>query len=451
VMREQVIHPPWTSLLIFGFGALSLLGACTEEQSPPSAPHPTNALVTQERDPWHPAELPFWNLAQLVPSSAGFYRDTASGNIVVLVANPAEDDHAKEVLRSSQARRLARERLMNPQADVVVRRATYRFSQLRHWRDLMLQALDLSGVESVDLDEVGNRVLLGVDSGADRAPIRRLAQTLGVPEAAIGFELDAPARWLTLLTDSVRPIAGGTRLEFTETSSLADTAQCTLGFPALWNNTKAFMTASHCSRQHFQVDSVKQYQPKVPRDSADSQHISPIGFEVADFALIQCPPTIHNAVGCAYADAAVYQFTGPDSDWVLGRVARPSSGCFPGGCRPIVLNISSAFKVTATLDTPMVGDLVSKIGIATGWTQSYVKVSCIDKQSPDPGVYILCLDASDFEGGPGDSGAPILLNINLMPDSSATLGGILSFATNKYRYFGVWAGIAREYPGLVVH
>jgi len=183
---DHGIHRIFASAFVVG--ALALFTACTEENAPPTALRPTNTLSPQEGDPWHPGELAFWNLAQSVPSSAGFYRDTASGNIVVLVANLGAADAAKAVVRSSHARRLARERMKNPQADVVVHPATYTYLQLSQWRDLMLQALDLSGVEWVDLDEVRNRVVLGVDPGADRAPIRQLAQTLGVPEEALGFQ-----------------------------------------------------------------------------------------------------------------------------------------------------------------------------------------------------------------------------------------------------------------------
>jgi hypothetical protein len=83
----------------------------------------------------YPEERPFWNLAQTVPGSAGFFIDTASGNVVVSLTDLGQAEAAKGALRSKLAQELARARASHPHADVVSRRVAYTFLQLKAWRD----------------------------------------------------------------------------------------------------------------------------------------------------------------------------------------------------------------------------------------------------------------------------------------------------------------------------
>lgn len=115
------------------------------------------------------------------------------------------------------------------------------------------------------------------------------------------------------------------------------------------------------------------------------------------------------------------------------------------------LDIFTYWNVTATVDTPKVNDLVSKIGITTGWTQAYVAKSCVNTKGPVRGVYYLCQDYTNFGADEGDSGAPVLLNINPLPDTTVTLGGLLYGASPQYVIFTPWSGIAVEYPGITAH
>src|SRR6266511_4123929 len=93
--------------LVIGTLACERTGLPTEHPTAPSG-QPEAGLYAEER--------PFWNLAQNVPGSAGFFLDTASGNIVVLLANLTQAEAAKVVLRSSLARELSRSRVRHPQA-----------------------------------------------------------------------------------------------------------------------------------------------------------------------------------------------------------------------------------------------------------------------------------------------------------------------------------------------
>jgi len=403
--------------------------------------------LSAENITWvYPEERPFWNLAKLVPSSAGFVLDTVTGDVLVAVTDLADGERATGVLRSwaSVTRRLAKARVKHPRADVVAKRVDYAFVQLSTWRDRMNAAFSIHGVEWVDLDEARNRIVLGIDPGTDRGVIRRLARELGVPERAVEFDVDGPAVFQSVLTDSIRPIAGGTKIAY---DSAGVGLACSLGFPALYNSGMAFLTASHCSLLEFSLDSTRQYQPRRPMTHTDSINISPIGFEVANYSPQTCPPGISGT--CVWADAAVYQFSGLSSDWSLGRVARPTFGCSPGPCNPVNLQIGGYFLITSTDSAIVMNDLVSHIGIGSGWDQHFVTATCANHLVH--GVVKLCQDHATYGNKDGDSGGPVLLNINAPPDSTATLGGIHWGATKKYGIFSPWSGIIMQYPSVTAH
>ncbi len=99
----------------------------------------------------------------------------------------------------------------------------------------------------------------------------------------------------------------------------------------------------------------------------------------------------------------------------------------------------------------MVGDLVSHIGIATGWDQHFVTKSCMDVVNSTTGIRFLCQDEADFGGALGDSGGPVLLNINSLPDSTVTLGGVFWGVSPKFTTFSPWEEVKLAFPGLTVH
>lgn len=426
-----------------GLSACLVIGVAACERSEPTglpanAANPSSALAGAV----YAEERPFWNLAHTVPGSAGFFLDTASGNVIVSLTDMRQPQAAPRALRTRLAGELAKARARHPSADIVSRQVTYTFLQLKQWRDALNgEVFAIPGVVWLDLDEVRNRVVIGLEAGTDAAPLRRLAGEFAVPDGALYFEIDAPAVPEARLTDQIRPIAGATRIQSLQAGS---TVTCTMGFPALWNGTKAFVTASHCSRSTFAVDGTQQYQPTVPLTHADSLTMAPIGFEVADYSEA-CPPKLGSA--CAWADAAIYQFGGAVAQWAAAHIARPTYGCFPGPCNPVNLQIGGYLSIASTDSSLVVGDLVNMIGSATGWNQSYLQKSCVNVKL-GPGV-AECQDYGNYGNGAGDSGAPVLLNITTS-DSNAVLGGIHWGKTGQYAVFSPWSGIAREYANLSV-
>lgn len=343
-------------------------------------------------------------------------------------------------------------RARHPHAGIVFKQGRYTFVELARWRDALNDFFfETSSVQWWGIAHARNQLIVGVLSDADTQAIVAKALELGVPEGALRFERTGRFQPLETLVDSIRPIKGGIVLEY-EKSPTLPIQQCTLGFLALWGGQHAFVTASHCSSQELVLDSTKQFQPHW---HALPQSASSIGFEVADSSML-CKSSPWTFYRCSYADAAVYRATLGPGEWYFKRIARTVSGCFPS-CTPhapLTIDPTRPFwSIVRTRTTFVVGDLVSKVGIATGWTQSYVRQINMTVKG---GFAYMDQVYSDFQVDGGDSGAPVLLDILGGTDTTVTLGGILSGKVvggdfNGYAVFSPWSGILRMYPGLRVN
>lgn len=141
----------------------------------------------------YPEERPFRELAQQIPSLGGWYLDTASGNLVVLLKDLREADSARTLLTSRLARELSESRRTHPQAAVVFQKADYTWLELSEWRDRLRRVMPMTpGIVSLDVGEARNRVVIGVDSAADSIPARMLTRSLEIPDNGALIEVTGP-------------------------------------------------------------------------------------------------------------------------------------------------------------------------------------------------------------------------------------------------------------------
>src|SRR6266516_1607320 len=304
-------------------------------------------------------------VSRVVPGLAGFFYDTA-GNVVVAVKGGGGATVTRARLQPLFQQELARSRRRHPAVDIIVQGAQYTFFELRNWRDRLeaRHVLTIPGVAWLDLDEVANRIAVGLEAAGDPSP-----NLMG-------------------------------------------------------------------------TDSVAQFQPLAPLTAAESAATPAIGREISRYSA---------ACGnsrCAHSDAAIYGVM-PAQTWGLGRIAHPGSGCLPGPCSPVILNVSGYWVIDMTRESFVVNDLVSKIGSATGWSQGSVSRTCVDV-SPTHGVTYYCQMFANYGANDGDSGSPILLDIQGGSDSTVTLGGIHSGKSGNNAVFSPWSGIVQDYGSLVV-
>ncbi len=432
--------PKW-SRSVRGLAAIALtsVATCAYERDPTGVSDGRETGAATQGGLVYAEERRAAELAREIPELAGFFFDT-SGNVIVLLKGLAASETMKDRLRPRLGKELSRGRRKDA-ADLIVRTVDYSFLELKDWRDRLMRAdiLTAPGVVWLDLDEVRNRVVIGLDVGADPGAARVIAQDLGIPAEAVAFEVTGPYVSQQSLQDQFRPIEGGIRIQRV---SGGQRVSCTLGFTALWNNQPVFLTAGHCSPDPAGIDGVAQFQPTAPLTASDSAVMTPIGREIAHFS------TPCGNRRCSYSDAAVY---GALVGSRLGYIAKTVSGCFRDCPEPILdLDPNRPYwLIDTTHEGFVVNDLVSKIGSATGWSQANVQRTCVNV-SPAQGVTAYCQMFANYGADGGDSGAPILLDIGLMEDSTVTLGGIHSGRAGSNSVFSPWSGIVQDYGSLSV-
>lgn len=347
--------------------------------------------------------------ADRLPGFAGLYLDSSSRLVVRLTdparfeeaPGPVEDLLRRVVYRGPDLESVRGELL----AGMRVEPADYDFRELLTWYRswLVPEVLGRPGVTLGDIDEVRNRIVIGVRDPDTREAIAAVVEGLPVPTEAVAVEVVPPTvvhlPSSSSLNSVVRPVLGGVALNV-----------CTLGFNVsrvLTNGQedgqRYFVTNSHCTATFGQVDSVVRSQPNPN---------FPIGFEVADPPLFTqsedpaCPPGRQ----CRYSDAALFQYfdTVPS---LHAEVAWPEGGGSQNHPHPF-----STYHWVMGSGDPPVGETVHKVGKSTGRTWGQVQQSCVDVpqfttvfgQPFDTGRTMLCQGQAGLDSEDGDSGAPVV-------------------------------------------
>lgn len=349
-------------------------------------------------------ELHFADLARQVPSSAGYYFDS-TGTLVVLVRDAGEDAAAVGAMSVRvQAERLRSGDGRGAAPRITTRRATYTFKQLAEWRDLVhTEARRVNrGIASLDLDEVLNRVTIGLipNDEAKRQAVTNSLARFGVPSEALNFENVAKVRNdaapSSLLSETTDPIAAGLIVD------LAGGGSCSVGFVAQRNGTLGLVSATHCTPSVFGVDGIQLYQRIQTSNVAAQETVDPAGY--------QC-----GWDKCRGSDASFFSQSNGRAMQVglMARTQVPSTGGWGAGAGSTSVNSTNPyFFVTGQLDNPVVGQVVQKIGWGAGWTSGSVTQTCKDYNLLDfpPEFHqITCgLYATYYSQG-GDSGGPVFV------------------------------------------
>jgi hypothetical protein len=337
------------------------------------------------------ADRQWAEVAKAHPGFAGYYLDEA-GRTVLLVADMKHADGLKAVMAGASG----------VSTDVLVtREVTFDFAELYDYKRKMHGMLSEPGVVYVDLDEVNNRIVVGVDMKDQRgrvlsetemtAAARGAASRYGVPDRVLALVQARPFVPLTTLNDRLRPAPGGMRI------TNSNGGFCTLGIVVQSGAINGFLTNSHCTNVQGGVENTLFYQPTI--SSANL-----IGTEVADPPYLaggSCP------VGrvCRNSDSALVQFTGNNmglGQW--GYMARPT--CSNCGSLTISTQVSRFSMVYNSRDFA-VGDTVQKVGRTTGWTQGPVTSTCVTANSVG-NITFFCQHLAQMNAGPGDSGSAII-------------------------------------------
>lgn len=361
--------------------ALLFTAAC-ESSDVPVAPQPADAAASRAPQSFHTPDDEFARASRAeAPGFAGFYLQE-DGTPVIRLTDQTKRGEVQRYLAQELASARSGRRA-NAQQQPVFVPAAYDFAQLKDWAEQLTPLMASRGdVYLVDVDEVGNRVLLGVADATATGAVRAEAARLGVPANAVATQTQQAPQTRASLRDRQATLKGGIQIAFGQ-------YLCTLGFPATRVSTGAsiFVTNAHCTGTQYVSDGIAIYQNTV---AAGNQ----IGNEVADRGMYAC---ITGVASCRRADAAYISNNGTRP---VGRglIARTNWATGGNAGTTIVGDFRIVGRYTGTLP---VGTSLDKTGRTSGSTYGNVTNSCVTIGS------LRCQDISRVWSEGGDSGSPV--------------------------------------------
>ena len=382
-------------------GLLAVVSACDEPSNPTQPP--------SEEDSPRPADLRAERVVTLddeferiardeVPGFAGYYLDD-EGRSVVLLVDPTQRAVAARVVVAAY-----RARVGLPAAPAIIRAARYDFIQLKRWRDVAIPLTRGDGVFTLDIDEVANKVRVGVQDMAKAAELQSALLAAGIPASAVTVKVEPRPEYRQSLQGQHRPVHAGYQVQG------SGRPPCTLTVNAGGsgeNFTSFFFTASHCTGIKFGMDYLAEYQP------VNTSEANLIGWEYQDVQPYWCP---QYGMTCRYSDAALFGIpVGPQYAWA--RIARPTNYAI-GQAGTLLVDTANAFVIASDLDgDEVVGWWMDKVGRTSGWTRGQVQQTCVII------AQLVCQYVGSIWSQGGDSGSPIL-RTNISGPDPGTVGNV---------------------------
>lgn len=330
-----------------------------------------------------------------VPGFAGYYLQD-DGTPVVRLADPSQRGAAQRYLAPYFAAARSGHHAGAAGEPVFVA-AAYDFAQLRDWSEALHPLLAREGVFLIDVDEVENRVHVGVGDAAAVAAVRAEGARLGIPAAALHVETQPRPESRASLRDRHGTVRGGIQIAFSG-------GYCTFGFNAkrVSNGQSIFVTNSHCTPSYFAYDGGTIYQNTVSSSNV-------VGKEVSDRGLYACAGT---GTSCRKADAAYISHNGSRTV-AQGGIARTQWATGANAGTTIIGEFDIVARYTGTLP---VGSYLDKTGRTSGSTYGQVTHSCVTIGD------LRCQDISKVWSEGGDSGSPVYVWTS---DNDVQLHGVL--------------------------
>ena len=268
--------------------------------------------------------------------------------------------------------------------------ADYSFPELKALQ--LRTAAEVMAWEDVvytDVDEVNNRVTVGVATPAARERVLVHARRIGASDA-LEVELADPVENTYLLTDSIRAVGGGLQTGHPGGS-------CSLGFVAVREGVLGFLTASHCTPQQWGYDG-----SAVQQNDAGGV----IGVELADPSHwtgtvngFTCPA----GRLCRESDAAFFSLTADASPGVNRPIAWPNA---------LFTTTFEGYGYVRSQGSPAPGSIVQKIGHVSGRSKGNVDMTCAAVNVKDSPFTHTCAHRAPYTSIPGDSGGSVYRNVN---------------------------------------
>lgn len=334
------------------------------------------------------------DIGKRAPGFAGVTLDK-DGNLVLMHTKGADIAGIDREVRAYIAVR-------GPHAVVRVSRdqeVTYTFAELATLR----RAINpyQFHVQTVDIDEVRNRLVLGVTSDPQATALRKAILSMGQSLDAVVIEIVAPPVQTTLtLQDSARPVIAGLALV------MQGGGGCTLG-PTVrvptWK-TRYILTNSHCTATPWAYDAGAAHQPFIYNPWSTY-----FGAEAMDPPPFYGYPLCPTSTYCRQSDAAVIQFE--DTTESAFKIARTTDMVMSPGTQGGLTRASPDFAVIDTFPYAdlLVGQYLHKVGQMSGWSFGQIGNTCFDIWNAAFGGYVRCNFKAAGTVMLGDSGSPMFV------------------------------------------
>ena len=196
-------------------------------------------------------------IADEVPGFGGVFLNDEDR--VVLVMSPQTAGKSAETFKATAASALERLGTIDfgeaDPMDADIQEGTYDFRQLKTWREQVTDLLAIDGAIFLDIDEVNNCVVIGVDKNVPAAgeEVKGKLAEMDIPEDAVVVEESESIVPAITLQDRVRPVQGGLQII---ANTVPSTAFCTLNMAVIeaGHTQPYFVTCSHCSDQQGITD-----------------------------------------------------------------------------------------------------------------------------------------------------------------------------------------------------
>jgi hypothetical protein len=197
-------------------------------QSSPSMPRPSALRRTLEDD--------YTAIANQVPGFGGLYLDS-TGTVNVFLTDVGKRGQLTPLITEFLSTHGSVGRSATLAEAMSVRQGEFDFRELAAYYGSLLRTLDMNGVTKTDIDEMRNRIVIGVldDGVGDR--VRSALAKAQVPEASVIVEKAAPVVIEATLQQTIRPLVSGPIISIDR--GILSVAQCTTGFPSDHTKTEA--------------------------------------------------------------------------------------------------------------------------------------------------------------------------------------------------------------------
>jgi hypothetical protein len=320
--------------------------------------------------------------------------------------------------------------------------AQYTFLELEElYGQMQPRVLPMEGVLETGIDLVTNRLSVGVATLEAQPQVEAELAGLGIPREAVNLEQVPPMKDLAVsLSSKIRPMIGGIQITYrrNEEGRVGQHA-CTLGFIAVRNDVRGFITNSHCADKPFQLSNTNYYQPDIGfgGNHVGIESVNPLPGKVECSSLM---PHVCPNVRCRCSDSL---FATEDDDVVgtLGRVAAAFLNEPEYDPDDTYRIISGGFVVP--------GQMVAKVGKTTGRSEGRVTRVCVDERNSS-NVLLLCQNVAELTAESGDSGAPVL-RLGVRRFNGVSLLGILWGGSDiaPRAIFSPIEGVERDLGGTI--